>query len=86
MSFGASPSDTIIVVTFCKALYRKCRDAGGEYDEISRDVRGKHIQGSKVCSAHFERMLRALRYLLPLRLVLFPLTCLEAPLVQLHYL
>ncbi|KAL2075385.1 hypothetical protein VTL71DRAFT_328 [Oculimacula yallundae] len=40
MSFGASPSDIIIVVTFCKALYRKCRDAGGEYDEISREVRG----------------------------------------------
>ena len=42
MSFGASPSDIIIVVTFCKALYRKCRDAGGEYDEISREVRGLH--------------------------------------------
>src|SRR4051794_14539211 len=42
MSFGASPSDIIIVVTFCKALYRKCRTAGGEYDEISREVRGLH--------------------------------------------
>jgi hypothetical protein len=42
MSFGASPSDIIIVVTFCRALYRKCRDAGGEYDEISREVRGLH--------------------------------------------
>lgn len=42
MSFGASPSDIIIVVTFCKNLYRKCRDAGGEYDEISREVRGLH--------------------------------------------
>jgi hypothetical protein len=42
MSFGASPSDIIIVVTFCKALYRKCRDAGGEYDEIAREVRGLH--------------------------------------------
>ena len=42
MSFGASPSDIIIVVTFCKALYRKCRNAGGEYDEISREVRGLH--------------------------------------------
>jgi hypothetical protein len=41
MSFGASPSDIIIVVTFCRALYRKCRDAGGEYDEISREVRGE---------------------------------------------
>jgi hypothetical protein len=29
-------------VTFCKNLYRKCRDAGGEYDEISREVRGLH--------------------------------------------
>jgi hypothetical protein len=42
MSFGASPSDIIIVVTFCKELYRKCRTAGGEYDEISREVRGLH--------------------------------------------
>lgn len=42
MSFGASPSDIIIVVTFCKTLYRKCRSAGGEYDEISREVRGLH--------------------------------------------
>ncbi|TVY33075.1 hypothetical protein LSUB1_G008435, partial [Lachnellula subtilissima] len=42
MSFGASPSDIIIVVAFCKNLYRKCRDAGGEYDEISREVRGLH--------------------------------------------
>jgi hypothetical protein len=42
MSFGASPSDIIIVVNFCKALYRKCRSAGGEYDEISREVRGLH--------------------------------------------
>lgn len=42
MSFGASPSDIITVVTFCKALYRKCRDAGGEYDEISREVRDLH--------------------------------------------
>jgi len=42
MSFGASPSDIIIVVTFCKNLYRKCRSAGGEYDEISREVRGLH--------------------------------------------
>ncbi len=47
MSFGASPSDIIIVVTFCKALYRKCRDAGGEYDEISREVRGMYISSSK---------------------------------------
>ncbi|TVY92753.1 hypothetical protein LAWI1_G002435 [Lachnellula willkommii] len=42
MSFGASPSDIIIVVAFCKNLYRKCRDAGGVYDEISREVRGLH--------------------------------------------
>ena len=42
MSFGASPSDIIIVVSFCRALYRKCRDAGGEYDEISREVRNLH--------------------------------------------
>lgn len=42
MSFGTSPSDIIIVVTFCRELYRKCRSAGGEYDEISREVRGLH--------------------------------------------
>lgn len=53
MSFGASPSDIIIVVTFCKALYRKCRDAGGEYDEISREVRG-------MCYLFFARMNRFL--------------------------
>lgn len=43
MSFGASPSDVIIVVAFCRALHRKCRDAGGEYDEIRDEVRGMHI-------------------------------------------
>ncbi|KAJ8068643.1 hypothetical protein OCU04_002345 [Sclerotinia nivalis] len=42
MSFGESPSDIIIVVAFCRELYRKCRAAGGEYDEISREVRGLH--------------------------------------------
>lgn len=42
MSFGASPSDIIIVVTFCRALYRRCKEAGGEYLEISREVRGLH--------------------------------------------
>ncbi|KAH8767676.1 hypothetical protein BGZ57DRAFT_732038, partial [Hyaloscypha finlandica] len=42
MSFGASPSDVIIVVAFCRALHRKCRDAGGEYDEIRDEVRGLH--------------------------------------------
>lgn len=42
MSFGASPSDIIIVVTFARRLYRSCRNAGGEYLEISREVRGLH--------------------------------------------
>ncbi|KAA8572301.1 hypothetical protein EYC84_002927 [Monilinia fructicola] len=42
MSFGASPSDIIIVITSCRELYRRCRSAGGEYDEISREVRGLH--------------------------------------------
>jgi hypothetical protein len=42
MSFGASPSDIIIVVTFARRLYRQCRNAGGEYLEISREVRGLH--------------------------------------------
>ncbi|KAH8812077.1 hypothetical protein F5884DRAFT_784305 [Xylogone sp. PMI_703] len=40
MNFGAS--DIIIVITFARTLYRSCRDAGGEYDEISREVRGLH--------------------------------------------
>jgi hypothetical protein len=39
MNFGASPSDIIVVVTFCRELIHKCRSAGGEYDEISREVR-----------------------------------------------
>ncbi|PQE09949.1 nipped-B B protein [Rutstroemia sp. NJR-2017a BVV2] len=30
------------MITFCRDLYRKCRAAGGEYDEISREVRGLH--------------------------------------------
>lgn len=42
MSFGASPSDIIIVVSFARRLYRQCRNAGGEYLEISREVRGLH--------------------------------------------
>ncbi|KAF4635357.1 hypothetical protein G7Y89_g2745 [Cudoniella acicularis] len=42
MSFEALPSDIIDVTNFCKALYRKCGDAGGEYDEISDEVKGLH--------------------------------------------
>jgi hypothetical protein len=42
MSFGASPSDIIIVVTFARRLYRQCKNAGSEYLEISREVRGLH--------------------------------------------
>ncbi len=42
MSFGASPSDIIIVVTFARRLYRQCKTAGDEYLEISREVRGLH--------------------------------------------
>jgi hypothetical protein len=42
MSFGASPADIIAVVTLCKTLYRECRAAGGEYDEISHEVRSLH--------------------------------------------
>ncbi|KAI9734414.1 MAG: hypothetical protein M1818_006802 [Claussenomyces sp. TS43310] len=42
MSFGGSPSDIIIVVTFCRRLYKQCKTAGGEYLEISREVRGLH--------------------------------------------
>ena len=42
MSFGASPTDIIAVVTLCKSLYRECRAAGGEYDEISHEVRSLH--------------------------------------------
>lgn len=43
MSFGTSSSDVDTVVAFCRALYRKCRDAGGEYDEISHEVRGMRL-------------------------------------------
>lgn len=44
MSLGASSADISIIVTFCKALYRKCRTAGREeYDEISREVRELQI-------------------------------------------
>lgn len=39
MSSGASPADVIAVATFCKTLYRECQAAGGEYDEISHEVR-----------------------------------------------
>ena len=42
MSFGASPADIIAVVKLCKTLYRECRAAGGEYDEISHEVRSLH--------------------------------------------
>ncbi|RDL39608.1 uncharacterized protein BP5553_03948 [Venustampulla echinocandica] len=42
MGFGASPSDIRILVASCKTVYRKCRDAGGDYDEISREVKGVH--------------------------------------------
>ncbi|KAL3423255.1 hypothetical protein PVAG01_05002 [Phlyctema vagabunda] len=42
MSFGASPADIAAVVKFCRACYRKCKQASGEYLEISREVRGLH--------------------------------------------
>src|SRR6516162_5672289 len=42
MSFGDSPSDIVTVKTFARKLYRQCRNAGGEYIEISREVRGLH--------------------------------------------
>jgi hypothetical protein len=42
MSFGDSPSDIVQVKTFSRKLYRQCRNAGGEYIEISREVRGLH--------------------------------------------
>jgi hypothetical protein len=42
MSFGASPVDIIAVVNRCKTLYRECRSAGGEYNEISHEVRNLH--------------------------------------------
>ncbi len=43
MSFGASLSDIIHIVNFCKALYRKCEDAGGEYEEISNEAKGQSV-------------------------------------------
>src|SRR3954470_2201572 len=44
MSLGASPSDIAAVVTFCKALYRRCEAAAGDhsYEEIAREVRDLH--------------------------------------------
>ncbi len=57
MSFGTSPSDVDIVVAFCKALYRKCRevkDAGGEYDEISHEVRGMRLEHTSLYDSFFE--------------------------------
>lgn len=44
MSFGTSAADVDTVVAFCRALYRKCRDAGGDYDEISHEVRGMCLE------------------------------------------
>ena len=41
-TFGSSPSDIVMIVAFAKALYGKCRDAGREYDEISKEIRGLH--------------------------------------------
>lgn len=40
MGSGTSPSDIIVITEFCRALHRKCRDVGGEYDEISLEVQG----------------------------------------------
>jgi hypothetical protein len=40
MNSSASPSDVVIVVTFCRQLYNNCVEAGGAYDEVSREVRG----------------------------------------------
>lgn len=42
MSLRGSPSDITTVVTFCRDLYRRCRSASDEYDEIRREVRGLH--------------------------------------------
>jgi len=46
MSFGASSSDVVVVVAFCRALHRRCRDAGAEYDEIRDEVRGMQYSWS----------------------------------------
>lgn len=42
MSFGESPSDIVQAKTLSRKLYRQCKNAGGEYVEISREVRGLH--------------------------------------------
>jgi hypothetical protein len=48
MSFGASPSDVIDVVAFCRALHRRCKDAGAEYDEVRDEVRGMQSSRNKL--------------------------------------
>jgi hypothetical protein len=42
MRFGSSPTDVPIVVSYARRLYRACKAAGGEYVEISREVRDLH--------------------------------------------
>jgi hypothetical protein len=46
MSFGTTPADVDTVVAFCRALYRRCRDVGGDYEEISHEVRGMCLNES----------------------------------------
>jgi hypothetical protein len=42
MRFGKFPVDVPEVVAYVRRLYRACRAAGGEYIEISREVRSLH--------------------------------------------
>jgi hypothetical protein len=41
--FGICLADITIVAALCRAIYRRCSDAGGEYDEIRREIRGLDI-------------------------------------------
>lgn len=41
--FGSALSDVQLVVTFARSIYRRCRDAEGQYDEICHEVRRLHV-------------------------------------------
>ncbi|KAH9212073.1 hypothetical protein DL95DRAFT_278249, partial [Leptodontidium sp. 2 PMI_412] len=42
MSFGSSVGDIILLIQLAHKNYRNCKEAGGEYIEIAREVRSLH--------------------------------------------
>lgn len=48
---GQLSSDITNAVTFCRTLCRRCREAGGDYDEVSREVRGMYCPFLLRCCA-----------------------------------